>query len=141
MSERIFSKKCSNCGERAVTLEPVSYTVQVAHDGSEYSVVIPDLVLPKCARCGNISLDEEANRQISAAFRHQAGLLSPEEIRQQRTSLKVSHEELADFVGADASSVRAWESGIQVQQRSADRLLRIFFEFPQVRQQRNRQAI
>src|SRR4051794_36860093 len=84
MAEREFSKKCGKCRQRAVALAEVEYTTQVDHDGRKYTVIIPSLSVPKCGNCGTIVLDEEANRKISEAFRTQAGLLAPEEIRRQR---------------------------------------------------------
>jgi putative zinc finger/helix-turn-helix YgiT family protein len=78
-------------------------------------------------------LDEEANLRISAAFREQAGLLSPEEIRQYRTALGLKQQELADLLGVAVSTLSRWETGAQIQQRSLDRFLRSFFKLPELR--------
>jgi putative zinc finger/helix-turn-helix YgiT family protein len=111
----------------------VPYTTQIDHDCRKYTVTIPDLVVPKCGNCGTIVLDEEANRRISAAFREMAGLLSPDEIRNQRLALGLTQQDLADLLGVAVSTLSRWETGGQIQQRSLDRFMRIFFRFPSVR--------
>jgi putative zinc finger/helix-turn-helix YgiT family protein len=133
MPAREFSSKCSQCRQRAVVLATVPYTVQVDHDGRKYTVTIPEFVVPRCANCGNVVLDEEANRAISAAFRKQAGLLAPEEIRQQRLALGLTQQELADRLGVAESTLSRWETGAQIQQRPFDRFLRAFFVLPELR--------
>lgn len=133
MSDREFSKKCSKCRERAVALASIPYTVQVDHDGRKYEVTIPDLVVPRCGNCGTVILDEEANRQISAAFRKQAGLLSPEEIRDHRAALGLTQQALADLLGVGVWTLSRWETGAQIQQRSLDRFLRATFRLPELR--------
>ena len=133
MTSRAFSPRCGNCRERAVELAEVPYTVEIDHDGRKYTVFIPSLSVPRCARCGTIALDEEANRTITAAFRAQAGLLTPEEMRERRTALGLTVQELADRLGVSADALERWESGVQLQPRSLDRFLRAFFRLPELR--------
>ena len=133
MVERAFSRKCGKCRQRAMELATVPYTTQIDHDGRKYTVTIPDLIVPRCANCGTISLDDEANRQISAAFRKQAGLLSPEQIRSQRLALGLTQQALADLLGVAVFTLSRWETGAQIQQRSLDRFLRAFFKLPELR--------
>jgi putative zinc finger/helix-turn-helix YgiT family protein len=134
MADRAFAKKCGKCREPAVALTPVPYTVQIDHDGRKYTVTILDLVVPRCGKCGTIVLDEDANRRISAAFRKEAGLLAPDEIRQRRTELGLTQQALADQLGVAVSTLSRWETGAQIQQRALDRFLRAFFVLPELRQ-------
>ena len=133
MAERAFSRKCGKCRQRAMELASVPYTTQIDHDGRKYTLTIPDLVVPRCANCGTISPDDEANRQNSAAFRKQAGLLSPEQIRSQRLALGLTQQALADLLGVAVFTLSHWETGAQIQQRSLDRSLRAFFKLPELR--------
>jgi putative zinc finger/helix-turn-helix YgiT family protein len=130
---REFSPRCGNCRERAVELADVPYSVTIAHDGRTYLVEIPSFSVPRCTRCGTIALDEEANRAITAAFRAQIGLLTPEEIRDRRTALGLSVQQLADHLGVAADALERWESGMQLQPLSLDRFLRAFFRLPELR--------
>jgi putative zinc finger/helix-turn-helix YgiT family protein len=115
-----------------VALANVPYTTQIDHDGRKYTVTIPDFVVPRCDHCGTIALDEEANRQISAAFRKEAGLLAPEQIRQLRSARGLTQQALADLLGVAVSTLCRWETGAQIQQRSLDRFLRAFFALPEL---------
>ncbi len=134
MAEREFSKKCGKCRERAVALAAVPYTVQIDHDGRKYTITIPDFLVPRCGKCGTIVLDEEANRQISAALREEVGLLPPEQIRRRRLALGLTQQALADALGVAVSTLSRWETGAQIQQRSLDRFLRAFFALSELRQ-------
>jgi len=51
------------------------YSLDIQHDGRMHSISVPDLSAPRCAHCGEIVLDDPANRQITEAFRQQIGLL------------------------------------------------------------------
>src|SRR5439155_22976919 len=49
-----FPRRCGHCQEKAVYRETVAYTVSCDHDGRAYVVTIPDLVVPKCRKCGEL---------------------------------------------------------------------------------------
>jgi len=133
MNERVFSKKCGECRQRAMALAIVPYAIQIDHDGRKYQVVIPALEVPQCGNCHAIAIDAVAEQAISDAFRRQAGLLTPEQIRQGRQHLGRTQQALADLIGVGVSTLSRWETGTQIQQRSLDRLLRVVFAFPNVR--------
>lgn len=134
MTERLFSKKCGQCGERALALARLdTYETAINHDGRTYTVNIPNFVVPKCANCGTVVLDAAANDQIDAAFRLVAGLLTPDEIRSHRTALGLTQQALADALRVSVSTLSRWETGGQIQQRSLDLLMRLYFRLPEVR--------
>ena len=110
------------------------YETKISHDGKEYAVRISELSAPKCSHCGALSFDEEASRQIDEAFRREAGLLNPDEIRQGRTRVGyASQQEFAACLGISVSTVSRWENGIQIQQSFYDDCLRAFFECAEFR--------
>ena len=125
--------KCGYCREREVYLERVPYTVEIAHDGRTYTVTIPDLEVPRCRHCRTIVLHDAANRRITEAFRRQAGLMTPEEVRQRREALGLTPAELAGRLGVEEDQLSRVEAGLQVQSLSLDRFLRVFFAFDDVR--------
>lgn len=131
--EKDFSTKCGKCRERAVALATVSYSVQFDNDGRKYDVDIADLVAPRCEKCGNIILHEEANIRITAEFRKVAGLLTPEEIRYHRERVRLSQEELAEHLGVTMLTLSRWETGELIQPRSLDRFLRAVLTMPELR--------
>jgi putative zinc finger/helix-turn-helix YgiT family protein len=133
MAVRTISRKCGKCRKLAVALATVPYRVQVDHDGRKYDVTIPALEVSQCANCGTIKIDAAAEKAIDDAFRREAGLLTPEQIRAGRQRLGLTQQDLADHLGVAVSTLSRWENGVQVQQRSLDLFLRLFFVLPDVR--------
>jgi putative zinc finger/helix-turn-helix YgiT family protein len=108
-------------------LATVPYVTNIEHDGRAYRIQVPVLSVPQCTNCKAISIDDEADRQISAAFRREARLLTPEEIRQGREKLGMTQKQLANLLGVGEATISRWETGAQIQQRAMDRFLRVCF--------------
>lgn len=130
---RLFPWRCAACGKKEVSRTSVPYRCEMKHDGRLYTVEVPDLRIPKCKACGEIVFDNEADDQLAAALREQVGLLDPRQIRANRESSVLSQRELADDLGIAFETVSRWETGAVTQSRAMDRLLRIYFAFPEVR--------
>jgi len=131
---RPFPWKCGRCRQREVYPIEEEYTTEIVHDGRSYTVTLPSLRRFRCRNCGEVDLDEAADEQILRAFRRQVGLLTPEEIRQNRKKLGLTQEELAERLSVAEATLSRWENGWQIQQRSLDKLMRLFFELPEARQ-------
>lgn len=130
MTTRTFPKRCGKCGQKQMQLATVSYANTIEHDGRTYRVEIPALTVPRCANCQAISIDDEADRQISSAFRLEARLLTPEEIRNGREKLGLTQKQFASLLGVGEATISRWETGAQIQQRAMDRFLRVCFASP-----------
>jgi putative zinc finger/helix-turn-helix YgiT family protein len=130
MTPRTYPKRCGKCGQKAIKLATLSYATTIEHDGRAYRVEIPSLTVPQCANCQAISIDDEADQQISAAFRREAGLLSPEAIRQGREKLALTQKQFANLLGVGEATISRWETGVQIQQRAMDRFLRVCLASP-----------
>jgi putative zinc finger/helix-turn-helix YgiT family protein len=132
---RPFPWKCVRCGERTMMPEEMDYSTEIVHDGRTYQVSVPALRTPRCQnpKCRAILLDTDANRRITQAFRSAAGLLEPEEIRRRREGLGLTQAALAERLEVGPATVSRWETGAQIQQRSLDQLLRLYFDLPEVR--------
>jgi putative zinc finger/helix-turn-helix YgiT family protein len=111
-------------------LAAVSYATTIEHDGRAYRVEVPALTVPQCGHCQASGIDAEADRQISAAFRHAARLLTPEEIREGREKLGMTQKQFASLLGVGEATVSRWETGAQIQQRAMDRFLRLCLASP-----------
>jgi len=90
-----------------------------------HRVEVPALTVPRCGNCQALSIDDEADQQISAACRRVAGLLTPEESRQGREKLGLTQKQFANLLGVGEATVSRWETGAQIQQRAMDRFLRV----------------
>jgi putative zinc finger/helix-turn-helix YgiT family protein len=130
MTTRAYPKRCGKCGHKQMHLATVSYTTTVDHDGRTYRVIIPALTVPQCGNCEAISIDDEADQQISAAFRREAGLLAPDQIRQGREKLALTQKQFANLLGVGEATISRWETGAQIQQRALDRFLRVCLASP-----------
>ena len=130
MTTRAYPKRCGKCGQKQMQLASIPFGTNIEHDGRVYRVEIPALTVPRCANCQAISIDDEADQQISAAFRHEARLLPPGEIRQGRERLGLTQREFASLLGAGESTISRWETGAQIQQRAMDRFLRVCLATP-----------
>src|SRR5260370_20137114 len=125
MTTRTYPKRCGKCGQKKMHLATVLYATTIEHDGGAYEVEIPALTVPQCGKCQAISIDDEADQQISAAFRRAARLLTPEEIRQGREKLALTQKQFANLLGVGEATVSRWQTGAQIQQRAMDRVLRV----------------
>jgi len=130
MTSRTYPKPCGKCGQKTMELATVPYATTIEHDGRSYRVEIPALTVPRCANCQTISIDDEADRHISPAFRREARLLAPEEIRRGREKLGLTQKQFANLLGVGEATVSRWETGAQIQQRAMDRFLRLCFASP-----------
>jgi|SRR5579884_3531231 len=130
---RPFPWMCAHCGKREIYPAEVEYTTEIVHDGRPYEVTIPALRTHQCRNCKELVFDADANRQITEAFRRAANLLEPEEIRRRREALGLTQAALAERLEVGTATVSRWETGAQIQQRSLDKLLRLYFGLPEVR--------
>ena len=130
MTTRTYPKRCGKCGQKRIQLVTVPYATTIEHDGRAYRVEIPALTVPRCGSCQALSIDDEADRQISAAFRREARLLAPEDIRQGREKLGLTQKQFANLLGVGEATVSRWETGAQIQQRAMDRFLRVCLASP-----------
>ena len=134
METRPYPWTCTRCRQREVYSDVVDYTTSIDHDGRPYTVRVPSLELPKCRNCGKLVLVDSANRLISEAFRREAGLLTPEEIRAGRIACGLDQQTFADLLGISVSTLSRWETGAQIQQRCLNRLMEAYFASLEVRQ-------
>jgi putative zinc finger/helix-turn-helix YgiT family protein len=134
IGELPFPWPCSQCGLRTVERETLAYSTEVPYDGRNYTVELAEFRVPRCRNCGAMVLDDEANDQITAALRLQLGLLTPEQIHRNRDALGLKQRDFAALLGVGESTVSRWETGAQIQQRSLDKLMRLYFAIPEVRE-------
>lgn len=131
--DRPFPWRCGACGERKVYRTATPYKTTIRHEGQSQEVEVSDLELPTCANCGAVVFDDLAGRQIDQALRQRLGLLQPEQIRAGRIQLGLDERKFAAQLGVSEESVRRWEAATLAQPRAVDREIRLFFEFPSVR--------
>ena len=99
----------------------------------------PDLVLVGHGRVLFCELKSDPGVLTTAqeawleALRAAAGLLSPAEIRKGREGLGLTQKQLANQLRISEFTLSRWETGAQIQQRSMDAFLRVFFQSGEAR--------
>lgn len=114
-------------------MSTVSYDARVRHDGCLYSFTIPHLEIPVCRSCGEKVFTEKVDDQVNAALHCHLHLLTPEEMRTALQRINLNQKEAADRLGIAEATLSLWLDGTQIQPRAMDKLLRVFFAFPEVR--------
>lgn len=131
-----FPWRCPECTKRDVVPAVLPYyEVEVKHDGRVHRLRLPEFRVPKCTSCGAMVFGNDTDEQIQAALHVHLKLLSPEEIRKWRDErLGLTQRQFANALGIAPETVSRWESGVLVQSRANDNLMRLFFDIPEVRE-------
>jgi DNA-binding transcriptional regulator YiaG len=132
-ADRPFPWRCRQCGQEKVVPTRIDYTCDINFDGRLVSVTRHDLEIPICSNCGEKVFTEKVDDQINAALLRQLQLLTPAEIREGIKRLGLSRKEVADRLGVPEDLLWRWANGFSIQSRAMDNLLRLFFQFPEVR--------
>lgn len=122
-----FPWRCPACAKKAVQPAEVAYTARVKHDGRLYEVEVPALHCARCESCGELVLGADSDEQIVRALREELRLLQPDEIRSQREALGLTQKRLGERLGVAQETISRWESGLVIQSRASDNLMRLYF--------------
>jgi HTH-type transcriptional regulator/antitoxin MqsA len=75
---------------------------------------------------------DESFRRAAAAVRREDGLLAPDEVREIRTMYGLTQAALERLIGSGEKTVVRWERGSVAQNATADTLLRVLRDHPDV---------
>jgi len=125
--------KCHECGSELVHRIAPPHHVKMRYEGSPYEVLVDTLPEWHCAACSVSITDGESDESLQDALRNHIGLLTPLQIKAGLRELGISQDKFAERLGCAAESVSRWLNGAVLQSRAYDRLMRIYFHFPEVR--------
>jgi putative zinc finger/helix-turn-helix YgiT family protein len=128
-----FPWKCAHCGKNEVAEAAIDYKAEVRHDGRVHEFTVHGLRIPVCQACGERVFTGEVDRQINFALHEHLSLLTPDQIRQALDSLKKTQKEVSQELGIAEATLSRWLTETQIQSKAMDNLLRVYFEFPEVR--------
>lgn len=122
---------CPLCGGVVdIRVGPVEWDVRgelVIVDGVEHGM---------CVSCGEAFFDQGTadlvHRRAVAQLKRSKGLLSGEEVKALRQKLGVTQAGLERLIGAGPKTVVRWENDTVFQNHTADTLLRVLDEYPEV---------
>jgi HTH-type transcriptional regulator/antitoxin MqsA len=90
----------------------------------------------RCDVCGEAFYDGEmatqSFRRMAAVIRAEDGLLAPDEIIALRKKYGLTQAHLERLIGAGQKTVVRWERGTVAQNKTADTLLRVLLDHPEV---------
>lgn len=134
---RPFPWRCWVCKKTEVFQDTIEYNTDRSHEGTNYHLEFPRLLVAKCRNCGDVTFDLFTSDQIEDALRVKAGLLMPEDVRSRRIALGLTREELSRRIGYPEDTIGKIEERLLIQSRALDIMLRIYFAFPGVREALN----
>jgi putative zinc finger/helix-turn-helix YgiT family protein len=114
------TRDCPECGARAVFC--CEQPQQVEYLETTFVAVVP---VWECSNCGFGYLDAKGQEIEHEALCRHIGVLSPRDIRALRERLSLTQEQLAGLTGFGVASIKRWERGALIQNKSADILLRL----------------
>ncbi len=127
----MFPSMCGECGG-PVSASRAPFAVEIRHE----RVDVDGVEHGRCDTCGEVYLDAPAIRlaehQAIAKVRATRGLLTPDGIRSLRSRLGVSQAGLERLLGTGPKTVVRWEKGTVCQSATADRLMRLLDERPEL---------
>lgn len=126
--------ECPQCGKVEVESAIFDFDAEVRHDGKLHAFTVPGLRAWQCRTCGERIFTNDVDRQVNEALRSHLGLLSPREIRVGIDRVGMSQKEVAECLNIAEATLSRWLNEVQIQSKSLDTLLRIFFAFPNVRE-------
>lgn len=123
--------ECSICGGHAVLVEELR-TLKMG----DRPVTFMDR-LYRCERCGEGfftfgGMLDDSFRRATAVIRAEDGLLVPDEIVALRKKYGLTQAQLERLIGAGEKTVVRWERGTVAQNKTADTLLRVLIDHPEV---------
>jgi HTH-type transcriptional regulator/antitoxin MqsA len=90
----------------------------------------------RCERCEETFYDGEMAHEsflrATAVIRAEDGLLAPDEIVELRRKYSLTQAQLERLIGAGEKTVVRWERGTVAQNKTADTLLRVLRDHPEV---------
>lgn len=123
--------KCASCGGTFVpSNEPIEFEVRgevFLIDGVEHL---------ECSTCSEVILDASVGSILQAKANHEYrkthGYLTGSEIRTIRKGLGLTQEAFEDLLGLGHKTIVRWEKETVVQNRTADKLMRILRDNPEI---------
>ena len=131
MSQKL--PKCYQCGGAFTRRIAPPHHRKLRYEGTAYDVLVTDMPEWHCAACDLSVTDEEGDEPLQAALRKHIGLLTPQQIKAGIKELGITQEKFAERIRCAPESISRWLNGAVLQSRVYDCLMRIYFEFPQVR--------
>ncbi len=133
MTAKPYPRRCGGCGHVAVESVTISHHAKVKHDGKLHEFFIERLPVDQCAHCGEQFFTNATADAKAASLRDHLGLLQPATIRELLIQHNLTQRKLAAHLRIAEETVSRWLSGLSIQSRALDVLMRLYFTMDNVR--------
>jgi len=124
-NQTVKQPRCPSCGEGILKPKTLHECFNHEEDGRTMPVVVQNVPVEICTRCGEKFHGPEAARLHHQAICKTFGFLTPEQIRSVREDNGLTQEEFARLTGIGQATISRWERGRLVQNRAMDNYLRL----------------
>jgi HTH-type transcriptional regulator/antitoxin MqsA len=125
-----MDERCWLCGAPAIVVTEPRRLPMAARD------VVAEDRFYRCTECGeefyNGGMMDETLKKATATIQVEDGFLRPADIRTIRKSYGLTQAGLEKLIGAGEKTVTRWEHGTVAQNATADTLLRVLRDHPEV---------
>lgn len=115
---------CDSCGELSLHQTCVVQSFPYRKEGEEVQLTA-EVPAWRCTNCGFEFTDGDAEEVRHEAVCRYLGVLSPREVRELRSNYRLTQSEFAQLTGFGEASIKRWETGLNIQNKAADKLLRL----------------
>ncbi len=124
---------CVNCVKKVEMSTNFYYTETRLHEGLEYTVSLQAYTGFQCTKCEEVYHTKHSENQIFCELKNVIGLLQTEEIRAGLKKTGYSQRGFAELTGIAEEVVSRWVNNRQMQSRSLDNFMRVFFNVKEAR--------
>lgn len=123
--------KCPLCGEGILEDEISDHDMYIRKGARNVKITIKNLAIKRCSKCKEDFVPKEAVEQLQAEKHKRRGLLTLEQLKEIRTKLGYTQEEMAGLLGLGKKTYFRWERGLFLQNKAMDRYVRLIAENPE----------
>jgi putative zinc finger/helix-turn-helix YgiT family protein len=127
-----MSLQCASCGDMTMDDRHGDFSYEWPEEICRKPSVFRSADWRECRNCGAVLLSPPLVERIETKRYKISCLLTPEEVKAARTGLGLTQIEMARRLGVGDKSYTRWESGLSIQSRAIDTLIRAVILFPDV---------
>lgn len=127
-----MARECPVCGRLALQQKEGDYVFAWPEHFAKRESVFSDAAWEMCEACGEAILPPELSDRIEEERYHVQGLLTPREIREVRDRTGLTQVEMAQLLHIGDKTYLRWETGLSVQHKSMDTIVRAADSHPEL---------
>ena len=123
--------KCPLCGAGFLEDEICDHETYFREGTHNIKLVIKDLRVKRCSNCKEEFMPKEALERVQDEKHKKRGLLTMGQLKEIRNKLGYTQVRMAQLLGVGKKTYLRWEKGLDLQNKSMDRYIRLIAENPE----------